>query len=95
MEIDMDAWLAGPRTMVRVYKLPQQLSNGFCFGGGIPITFLNVDWFEALVPAGTAPLREFIRRKNYFDPHARYLALSDDPSLTFTIFPEHEPAEQG
>ena len=33
-------------TMVYVYKLPEKLSNGFCFGGGVPITFTNVDWFN-------------------------------------------------
>ena len=51
--------------MIIVYKLPEKLTDGFCFGGGRPIVFLNVDWFE-----GEGATREdvelFIKTKNYF-----------------------------
>jgi hypothetical protein len=32
--------------MIYVYRLPVKLSDGYCFGGGNPITFTNVDWFN-------------------------------------------------
>jgi len=28
------------RTFVRVYRLPKKLTNWYCFGQGVPITFL-------------------------------------------------------
>ncbi|RWE95750.1 hypothetical protein [Mesorhizobium sp.] len=80
------------RTFLRVYRLPEKLTNGYCFGGGVPITFLNVDWFEALVDQGREPLTAFIKGKRYFDPTARFLVLADDPALTFVIEPAGKPA---
>jgi hypothetical protein len=32
--------------MVYIYKMPAKPSDGYCFGGGKPITFTNVDWFN-------------------------------------------------
>ena len=78
--------------MIRVYRLPQKLSDGYCFGGGKPIAFLNVDWFGAVPPEGIEePTRdqlvEFIQAKNYYDATARYLVLDDRPDATFIIEP--------
>ena len=80
---------------VRVYRLPGKLTDGFCFGGGRPITFLNADWFdvppEAIAEAarkGTTTrqmLEDFIRLKGYFDERAAFLVISSDPALTFVI----------
>ena len=75
------------KAFVRVYRLPQRLTDGFCHGSGVPITFLNVDWFETPIEDGRALLEPFIQGKRYFDPSARFLVLSDDPTLTFTIEP--------
>ncbi len=76
-----------PRTFVRVYRLPKKLTDGYCFGGSVAIAFFNVDWFEAPVDGGRAMLEPFVRGKAYFDPQARFLVLSDEPTLTFTIDP--------
>lgn len=76
--------------MLHVYEIPKKRSNGYCFGGGVPITFMNVDWF------GPAPdelsqdeLRKFIAGKQYFQqaaPGSRFLVLCDDrPDLTFQM----------
>ena len=74
--------------MIRVYRLPEKLSDGFCHGGGVPITFTNVDWFGA-PPEGQSvspgEIANFIRAKSYFDPSARYLVLDERPGLTFVI----------
>jgi hypothetical protein len=71
-----------PRTFVRVYRLPEKLTDGYCFGGGVPIIFTNVDWFEALTEEGLAVVEAFIRSKRYARP-GKYLVLADDPRLTF------------
>jgi len=89
-ELSMD-FLTAPRVFVRVYRLPERLTDGYCFGGGRPIPFLNVDWFEALVSEGRDGLILFISRKAYFDVNARFLVLGDDPNFTFVIDPGKRP----
>lgn len=81
----MSDFLDAPRTFVRVYELPDRLVAGYCHGGGVPVVFKNVDWFEAVVSEGREALEEFIREKRYFRPGRAYLVLADDPGLTFTI----------
>jgi hypothetical protein len=80
-------FMTAPRVFVRVYRLPPKLIAGYCFGTGVPITFTNVDWFEALVSDGRERLVEFIKKKAYYDRRARFLVLGDDPHFTFTIEP--------
>lgn len=78
-------FLTTPRAFVRVYRLPEKLTDGYCFGRDVPIVFANVDWFEAPIAEGRAQLEAFIRGKRYFAANARYLVLADHPDLTFTI----------
>lgn len=85
---DVVDYLSAPRAFVRVYRLPAKLTDGYCFGAGVPIMFLNVDWFEVVIAEGRTELERFIRRKRYFATNARYLVLADHPDLTFTIDPE-------
>lgn len=37
--------------LVRVFELPAEGPEGYRFGGGVPVDFLEVDWFAALPPA--------------------------------------------
>ena len=74
--------------MIYVYVLPERLSNGFCFGGPVPIVFGNVDWFNDVGMLGSPPLTKeqlssYIRGKRYYDPERKYLVLGD--RLTFTL----------
>lgn len=71
--------------------MPEKLTNGYCFGGGVPITFMNVDWFEAPIAEGRNSLRDFIKGKRYYDPGARFLVQSDHPDFTFCIDAEFAP----
>lgn len=80
-------FLTAPRVFVRIYRLPDRLTNGYCFGGGNIIPFLNVDWFEGPIADGRIGLIEFVRKKQYFDPTARFLVIGDDPQFTFLIEP--------
>lgn len=81
--------------MICVYRLPDELTRGFCLSGGNLIGFHNVDWFNAEPPVGMGvpppteeELRKFIRSKVYYDPKGRYLVLDDRPGRTFVIEPE-------
>ena len=76
------------RALVRVYRLPKPLTNGYCFGAGVPITFQNVDWFTHDPSEGRGPLATFIRSKRYYRPYDRFLVIGDHPELTFMIEPE-------
>lgn len=80
-------FLTAERVFVRVYVVPERPTNGYCFAGGVPITFMNVDWFEAMVSAGRDDLIGFIKRKQYYHGNTRYLVLGDHPDFTFTIEP--------
>lgn len=80
-----------PRARIHVYRLPRQLSDGYCFGRGNEVSFLNVDWFDAVIAEGREPLTKFIKTKRYYDPAAGFLVLADHSELTFTINPETIP----
>lgn len=79
------------RVFVRVYRLPEKLTNGYCFGGGVPIAFTNVDWFEVPADEERGRLVEFIRTKQYYRPTARFLVLGDSPDFVFLIDGEARP----
>ncbi|WP_407521902.1 hypothetical protein [Methylobacterium oryzisoli] len=84
MPVDLDLMFA-ERRRLHVYQLPERLTHGYCFGGGHPIAFLNVDWFD-FPPAGDrGELVLFIKGKTYYRPDARFLVLADRPELTFVI----------
>lgn len=76
--------------MLHVYLIPKKRSNGYCFGGPVPIVFGNVDWL------GTPPedmsradVEAFLQQKKYFTeaaPGTRFLVLCDDrPEMTFQM----------
>lgn len=73
--------------MIQVYRLPAKLTNGFCFNGGNPIEFLNVDWFDT--PDGMEIDQDMVRAeiicKNYYDPRWRFLVLDDREGQSFVI----------
>jgi hypothetical protein len=78
-----EAMLAEQKLFMWVYRLPEKLSNGYCFGGGVPITFTNVDWFGGSPEMGRAEVEKFIRGKRYCTPGHKYLVVSETPERTF------------
>lgn len=72
-------------TMVFVYRLPERLSDGYCFGGGRPITFQNMDWFNGIEGMDRAMLEKEVSRKVYVEPGVTYLVLSPENDLSFTF----------
>lgn len=82
--------------LVRVFELPVEGPSGYRFGGGVPVSFLEVDWFNALPPLGEdlpdplkdadhweAEMREYIAAKRYVQPGRRYLVLCLHRSFVF------------
>ena len=82
-------------TMVFIYVLPPKLSDGYCFGGGRPITFLNVDWFNGVDGMTREMLETKVRQKQYVQPGQTYLVLSPDNDLSFTFRGQHKEAGHG
>ena len=63
-----------PIERVHIYRMPEKLDDGYCFGSGKLIMFLNVDWFD-IDPDHRAEVILFIRKKRYFVPGKKYLML--------------------
>lgn len=76
--------------MIHVYRIPDKRSDGYCFGGYVPVPFYNVDWMDDppddMTPEDAA---KFISGKIYFTmaaPGTRFLVLCDKgPEWTFQI----------
>ena len=86
-------WLTEQPARLHIYRLPEELNSGFCFGGGNSIAFLNVDFFDVPWNIPREEIKTFIQKKAYFDPAARFLILAtaEYPTLTFTIEPTEHP----
>lgn len=44
----VDGW----NNFCRVFELPERFPSDFCFGGGIPVNFQMVDWFNPVPELG-------------------------------------------
>ena len=42
----MNYQVNGFNNFCRVFQLPTKYPEGYCFGGGLPTTFVMVDWFN-------------------------------------------------
>ena len=42
----MNYQVNGFNNFCRVFQLPAEYPKGYCFGGGLPTTFVMVDWFN-------------------------------------------------
>ena len=74
-----------PDMLIKVYRMPVKLTNGFCFGDGVPIEFMNVDWFGFPAELGIEELKTFIRRKVYAKYGGKFLVLSSHETPEFTF----------
>lgn len=85
-------FITQPREFVAVYEIPERMTNGYCFHGGVPVVFTNLDWFECPVTTTRDEFMKQIKQRRYAQsrPHARLLVLcrSGNPDFTFTIEPD-------
>lgn len=79
-----------PEEMLYIYQLPPRLSDGYCFGPGKPIVFLNVDWFQVTPEQDREELKKFILSKRYIKPGFKYLVLIPSLSETFLVEPDDD-----
>lgn len=73
--------------LVRVLEIPAAKGD-FCFSGGNPQTFVEVDWFrddEGMLKTddGKEVISNFIQGKKYFSADKSYLVLAQEG--TFVI----------
>ena len=59
---------------VRVFRCPMRYPETFCFGGGVPVEFIMVDWFNT---PDMRCLDEFIRSKDYYNPLYNHIVISE------------------
>ena len=65
--------------------MPAKRSTGYCFNGGVPITFINVDWFGGELIKERDHLIKFISQKQYARNGETLLVLANDPAWTFSF----------
>ena len=81
----------------RVFELPSEYPRGFCFGGGKPVNFQMVDWFNPIptedLHSGKdttwieyeVKLREFLKDKIYVKSGRKYILITNfNESFIFT-----------
>lgn len=76
--------LAGEEVFIRVYELPDALTNGFCFPPK-SIEFLNVDWFRVPLEMSRQLVEDLLKQRKYFNPSKSYLVLGDANDFTWVI----------
>ena len=73
----------------RVFELPTEYPEGFCFGGGRYVDFKMVDWFQPIPRENVWEdnikdwaeyvllLKDFLKDKRYVKPDRKYLLITD------------------
>lgn len=86
----------------RIFELPLHYPEKYCFGGGVPVEFRMVDWFNPVSDSmqekdwetEIAPmLREFVTYKAYIRQNRDYLLITDFGKVIF--FSNPRPAKLG
>ena len=81
-----DLEINGTNNFMRIFQLPDSYPRDYCFGGGIPVTFNMVDWFNPVSPEMMEAfdlekhrklIKEFIRGKTYYKLGVKYIAITD------------------
>lgn len=73
-------------TLVGVYEVPKRPpTDGYCFGGGRPVRFLNLDWFNGVAEMTEDLLREEVGRKQYATPGRKLLVLAPEHDICFMM----------
>lgn len=75
----------GEMRMIYVYELPVKMSDGYCFGGGKPITFINVDWMDSAEGLSKKDFLSFIKPKVWRKAGGKYACLDTEGPLTMII----------
>jgi hypothetical protein len=57
----MNYQVNGFNNFCRVFQMPTEYPKGYCFGGGLPTTFVMVDWFNPVpeLPQWAIPEKQY------------------------------------
>ena len=59
MKYTVDGW----NNFCRVFEIPNSFPNKYCFGGGHPVNFQMVDWFNPVEGLGTPGVSKKVWRE--------------------------------
>lgn len=79
----------GDNNFCHIFELPDKYPSDFCFGGGHPVAFQMVDWFNPIPEEDiwddkvknwqeyVPMLKKFLIDKNYVMPNKSYLLITN------------------
>ena len=76
----VDGW----NNFCRVFELPAKFPSGFCFGGGIPATFLMVDWFNPVADIASPAVSKEVWKEKVGEIESKETTLRE---LSETLVP--------
>lgn len=66
---------------IRIFKIPEHFPGSFCFGGGRPVNFEMIDWFEPY-PAYSISMSDVNPKE---DPYGGLIPLGETPNYEVTL----------
>lgn len=71
MDYTVDGW----NNFCRVFEIPNTFPSGYCFGGGHPIEFQLVDWFNPVDGIGNAAVSKEVWREKVGEIEIKTISL--------------------
>ena len=71
MKYQVDGW----NNFCRVFELPEFYPNGYCFGGGHPVDFQMVDWFNPVPDIGQPAVSKEVWREKVGEIEIKEVSL--------------------
>lgn len=59
MKYKVDGW----NNFCRIFELPENYPEEYCFGGGVPVVFQMIDWFNPVPDIGQPAVTKEVWRK--------------------------------
>ena len=73
MEYVVDGW----NNFCRVFELPERYPTGYCFGGGHPVNFQMVDWFNPVPGIGQPAVSKEVWRKEAGEIEIKSISIDE------------------
>ena len=73
MHYKVDGW----NNFCRVFELPEEFPSDFCFGGGVPVNFQMVDWFNPVPGIGQPAVSKEVWRKEVGEIEVKNISIED------------------
>ena len=73
MNYSVDGW----SNFCRVFEVPEQYPQGYCFDGGKPVSFLMIDWFNPVPDVHQAAVTKDVFRKEVGEIKTKKVSLDE------------------